>query len=147
MNNSDINGNFQQEHHIQNEYSECGDIDNTKKEEFIPGKSETKTSQSQNVRDRKIYEVGVNHIHKPQPLIMHSIKDRSIGVVRSYIFDAASFAKWVRQDAKNQNELTQLKYIEERIEKDRDCEVELLKEKRDDITQPLNIDIQRLEAA
>lgn len=110
-------------------------------------------SGPKNALDWKIQEFGINQIQNSHhPVLLISIKKRDISLetLRDR-FDAAAFLRYVQQDAAHQNEINELKYIEERNEKARELKEERLEKhstpKEDIAHQMERIDIERFDAA
>ncbi len=120
--NSDLNTNYPKDYHLKHDQPKSEDIPEESGE-----KDRMTFYQPRNKLDWKVNDVGVNYINYPQSLPLYKIHNWAISVEPIYVvFDTAAFAKWVRKDAENQRELTQLEYIQERIEKDRANKAERL---------------------
>lgn len=149
--NTDITDKYQSENDPHKE-----DMHHVKNNEHHPEISEKHDSKNisrpRNKLDIKVHHVGVNQIQSARPILLYPIRKRLISLAPLRIaMDAAAFARYVKQDANNQNELNQLEYIQERIEADREHKEELLEEypsSQEDIDHQIErIDIQRYDAA
>jgi hypothetical protein len=110
----------------------------------------SKTYGPKNPLQWKVHTAGINQIQSPQSFALRSMKDRSVSL-QSFgaTMDAEAFAKFVRWEAKHQNMMNQLYYVEERTEKDREFQEELSEtsNKEGIEKQMKRIDIQRWDAA
>lgn len=104
---------------------------------------------ARNESEQRIQRVGINCIQNQQRVSHFFIKKRAIARILHTLFDAKAFEKYVQQDAKHQEQMNELKRIQDHIEDDREEKVEKLHSKpKEDLAHQLErIEIERVDAA
>lgn len=107
--------------------------------EDVVNEKKGQTTAPKNDTEWKTQDVGLNHIHQANTLILPSKNFKIFLAISTLPIDAASFKKWACNNLAHQIELNELSYIEERLVKEREKSDQQAREdlKKEDISHQM----------